>query len=73
MARARVEAAKITPQIGIALVEVAKVAPKVGLSPKCGHRILLIPRFGVFRGGISINSAVDRTIAKFWRVHGWKH
>ena len=73
MARARVEAAKITPQIGIARMEAAKLAPRIGFSPNCDHRILLMLRFGACRGGTAQNSAIDRTPTKFWRVRGWIH
>ena len=36
MARARVEAVEVTPNLWIALMEVVKVAQRIGLSPKCG-------------------------------------
>ena len=38
MARARVKAIKLTPELWIARVEVAKVAQLIGLSPICGTK-----------------------------------
>ena len=73
MTRARMAAAKVTPQTRAARVETAKVAPRIGLSPKCDHRILLILTFSACRGGTSKNSDVDRAVAKFWQLRGWKN
>ena len=41
VARARVKAVTVTPELWIVRVEVAKVAQRIGLSPNCGTKYTL--------------------------------